>query len=196
MAPQQKGYIPPGIDQLHAWSNEQGEVTLILDFRANILTTVETLDPGLWRVITRSEDNLFSAEVILQVRAPALDIRSAELKVKRDVMGLVPDLSDAAEGLIGVRVGPGMTKIVRALVCGENGSDRVAELVLEAMEMLVNALTVPELRKVIQVAGEPARFEHDGPKVFLNDVVIGDEAMNTMADNPRLKDSCAAFRDL
>ena len=196
MALQQRGYIAPGIDQLHAWSNQQGAVTLILDFRANILTTVETLEPGLWRVVTRSEDNLFSAEVALQVGAPALDIRSAELTVKRDVMGLVPDLSEAAEELIGVRVGPGMTKIVRALVRGENGSDRVAELVLEAMEMLVNALTVPELRKAIQAAGEPTRFEHDGPKVFLNDVVIGDEALNAMADNPRLKDSCAAFRDL
>jgi hypothetical protein len=147
-------------------------------------------------ITTRFEDNLFSAEVTLQVGAPALDIRSAEVKVKRDVMGLVPDLSKAAEGLIGVRVGPGMTKIVRALVRGENGSDRVAELVLEAMEMLVNALTVPELRKAFQIAGEPARFEHDGPKVFLNDVVLGEEAVKTMADNPRLRDSCAAFRDL
>ena len=169
---------------------------MIVDFRANILTTVETLKPGLWRITTRSEDNLFSAEVALQVKAPALDISSAELKVKRDAIGLVPDLSVAASQLVGVRVGPGMTKIVRALIGGEKGSDRVTELVLEAMEMLVNALTVPEVRKVVQSAGEPAGFEHDGPKVFLNDAVMGDEAIRSMAENPRLKDSCAAFRNL
>jgi hypothetical protein len=169
---------------------------LILDFRTNNLTTVEAVEQGLWRVVTRFDDNLFSAEVTLEVKAPALDIRTAALDIKRDVMEVVPDLSGAAQELIGVRVGPGMTKIVRALVGGENGSDRVAELVLEAMEMLVNALTVPELRKAMSMAGEPAKFDHDGPTVFLNDVLIGEQAIKLMADNPRLRDSCAAFRDL
>lgn len=169
---------------------------MILDFRINNLTTVETVQQGHWRVVTRFDDNLFSAEVTLEVKAPALDIRSAALDIKRDIMGLVPDLSEAAQELIGVRVGPGMTKIIRALIGGKNGSDRVAELVLEAMEMLVNALTVPELRKAMSMSGEPARFDHDGPTVFLNDVVIGEQAIKMMADNPRLKDSCAAFRDL
>ncbi|MBI4965087.1 MAG: hypothetical protein HY913_17570 [Desulfomonile tiedjei] len=169
---------------------------MILDFRTNNLTTVETLKPGLWRIVTRFDDNLFSAEVALQVKAPALNITMASLEIKRDVMGLVPDLSETAQKLIGVRVGPGMTKIVRAIVGDESGSDRVAELVLEAMEMLVNGLTVPELRKAMSMAGEPARLEHDGPKVFLNEVLIGERAIKMMADNPRLKDSCAAFRDL
>jgi hypothetical protein len=169
---------------------------LILDFQSNNLTTVQTVDLGLWRVVARCDDNLFSAEVTIEVKAPALDIRAAELRIGRDVMGLVPDLSETAQELIGVRVGPGMTKIVRAVVGGENGSDRVAELVLEAMEMLVNALTVPELRKAMSAAGEAVRFEQDGPTVFLNDVVMGEQAIKMMADNPRLKNSCAAFRDL
>ena len=169
---------------------------MILDFQSNNLTTVQTVEQGLWRVVARCDDNLFSAEAAIEVKAPALDIRRAELTVRRDVVGLVPDLSESAQELIGVRVGPGMTKIVRAVLGGENGSDRVAELVLEAMEMLVNALTVPELRKAMSTAGEAARFEQDGPIVFLNDVVIGEQTIRMMADNPRLKDSCAAFRDL
>ncbi len=169
---------------------------MILDFRGNNLTTVQTVEPGLWRLVTRFDDNLLSAEVALEVKAPALDIRKAELKINRDVVGLVPDLAEAAQEMIGVRVGPGMTKIVRAVVGGEKGSDRVAELVLEAMEMLINALTVPELRKAMSMAGEPARCDHDGPTVFLNDVLIGDQAIKMMADNPRLKDSCAAFRNI
>jgi len=169
---------------------------LILDFRTNNVTTVEALEKGSWRVVTSFDDNLFSAEVRIEVKAPALDIRTVGLEIKRDVMGLVPDLSEAAQELIGVRVGPGMTKIVRAIVGGKNGSDRVAELVLEAMEMLINALTVPELRKAMSTAGESARLQHDGPTVFLNDVLIGEQAIRMMADNPRLKDSCAAFRDI
>ena len=169
---------------------------MILDFQSNSITTVQVVGQGLWRVIARCDDSLFSAEVTIEVKAPALDIRAAELRTKRDVLGLVPDLSEVAQELIGVRVGPGMTKIVRSIVAGENGSDRIAELVLEAMEMLVNALTVPELRKAVSTAGERARFEQDGPTVFLNDVVISEDAIKMMADNPRLKDSCAAFRGL
>lgn len=109
---------------------------------------------------------------------------------------MAPDLTAAQESLIGVRVGPGMTKIVRAVVGGENGSDRMAELVLEAMEMLINALTVPELRKATETDGETVDYEKEGPKIRLNDPVIGEAQVRVMAENPRLKDSCAAFRDL
>jgi hypothetical protein len=72
----------------------------------------------------------------------------------------------------------------------------MAELVLEAMEMLVNALTVPELRKGLNMGGIPLENAEASSKVPLNDVVIGEETVRLMAANPRLKDSCAAFLDL
>lgn len=169
---------------------------MIVDFQMNNLTTVEMIEQGSWRVISRSEDDLFSAEVVLDVKSPALDIRLAMVEVKRDVLGLVQDLSTATDKLIGVRVGPGMTKIVRAVLGGENGSNRLAELVLDSMEMLINAITVPELRKANEMAGVPFKSESDGPKVYLNDRVIGEEMVRLMAGNPRMKDSCAAFGDL
>ncbi|AFM25100.1 hypothetical protein [Desulfomonile tiedjei] len=169
---------------------------MILDFQSNHLTTVEDLGQGLFRICSRADDALFSAEILLDVKVPALDIRKADLAVKRDVLGIVPDLGPAAEKLIGVRVGPGMTKIVRGLLGGPAGSDRIAEMVLEAMEMLVNALTVPELKKGMESGGLSTRLEMDGPKVFLNDVLIGEQTVGVMADNPRLKNSCAAFSDL
>ncbi|MDQ7783275.1 MAG: hypothetical protein RDU20_10375 [Desulfomonilaceae bacterium] len=169
---------------------------MILDFQMNNLTTVEALEKGLWRITQRSDDNLFSIEVTLDVKGPALDIRRAVLDVKRDVLGLASDLTPLSEKLVGVRVGPGMTKIVRGVIGGPDGSNRAAELVLEAMEMLVNSITVPELRKAAAMAGVPYRAEDDGPKVFVNDVVIEDDMVRKMAGNPRLKDSCAAFRDL
>ncbi len=169
---------------------------MILDFQMNNLTTVEVLEKGLWRINQRSEDNLFAIEIALDVKAPALDIRRAVLNVKRDALGLVPDLSPLAEKLIGVRVGPGMTKIVRGVIGGPNGSERTAELVLEAMEMLVNSITVPELRKAAALGGVSYKSDTDGPKVFLNDAVVDEDMVRKMATNPRLKDSCAAFRDL
>jgi hypothetical protein len=169
---------------------------MILDYQMHSVCTVETVGPGMWRTAARAEDGLFSAEVSLDVKAPALDITGARIDVKRDDLGLIPDLSQGAADLIGIRVGPGMTKIIRGVIGGPTGSDRIAGLILEAMEMLVNAITVPELRKAFAVGGEPAMFESDGPKVFLNDVAVGEETVRLMASNPRLKDSCAAFRDL
>jgi hypothetical protein len=167
---------------------------VILDFQTNHLTTVERIESTLWRIEARSDDNLFSGEVLLDVKLPILDILHARLSVKRDILGLAPNLSTAEKKLVGVRVGPGMTKIVRGIVGGPEGSERMAELVLEAMEMLVNALTAPELRKALNVGGRP--FEDDATGVPLNDVVIGEETVRLMAGNPRLKDSCAAFLDL
>jgi len=169
---------------------------LILDFQANHLTTVENVDRGTFRIVSRTDDALFSAQVSLDVKLPALDIRKIDFKITRDLLGLTPDLSAASQELTGVRVGPGMTKIVRGILGGSRGSDRIAEMVLESMEMLVNALTVPELRKGMKSGGEQVRLELDGPIVFLNDVLIGVPAVKNMAENPRLKDSCAAFQDL
>jgi len=153
-------------------------------------------EQGLWRVMARSEDSIFAAQVVLDVKLPALDIRNASVEVTRDEIGLVPDLSPAVERLVGVRVGPGMTKIVRGVLGGPKGSDRVAEMALEAMEMLVNALTLPELRRGVETAGTALKHEKDGPKVYLNERVIGLEGIRAMASNPRLKDSCIAFTDV
>ncbi len=172
------------------------EVILFLDFQNHHLVTVEMREQGLWRVTARSEDNIFAAQVTLDVKLPALDIRNASVEVTRDEIGLVPDLSPAVERLVGVRVGPGMTKIVRGVLGGSKGSNQVAELTLQAMEMLVNALTLPELRRGVETAGTALKHEKDGPKVFLNNTVIGLEAVRTMGSNPRLKDSCIAFTDV
>jgi hypothetical protein len=183
-------------DLLRVADNIKGVLIVILDFQTNHLTTVENAGHGLFRIVSRADDALFSAEVLLEVKLPALDIRKAELAVKRDVLALIPDLTAVAEKLIGVRIGPGMTKIVRGVVGGPEGSDRIAEIVLEAMEMLVNAFTAPELRKGMELGGQPVRLDIDGPKVYLNNVLMGEEAVKVMAGNPRLKDSCAAFQDL
>ncbi len=169
---------------------------MILDFQSNHLTTVERVEPTLWRIAARADDNLFSGEALLDVRPPALDILHASLNVKRDILGLTPDFALAEEKLVGVRVGPGMTKIVRGLVGGHEGSERMAELILEAMEMLVNALTAAELRKAMDIGGKPFDDDASASGVPLNDVVIGEETVRLMAANSRLKDSCAAFLDL
>ncbi len=169
---------------------------MILDFQSNSLTTVEELEPGLWQVTTRYDDNLFSAQVMLDVRFPTLDIVRADLTVRRDVLRLAKDSTISAENLIGIRIGPGMTQIVRGIFEGSSGSNRLTDLTLEAMEMLINALTVPELRKAVNAGGVALDREKEDSQISLNDKVIGGDMVELMAQNPRLKDSCAAFSGL
>ena len=109
------------------------------------------------------------------------------------MLGLAGDVRSAAGNLVSVRIGPGMTQIVRGIFGGTSGSDRFADLVLDAMEMLINALTVPELRKAVDAGGVALATEKDSPEVRLNDKVIGGDMVKLMAQNPRLKDSCVAF---
>jgi hypothetical protein len=169
---------------------------LILDFQSNSLATVEELEPGLWQVTTRYDDNLFSAQVRLDVRFPTLDIVRADLTIRRDVLSLTKDLTIPAEKLVGIRIGPGMTQIVRSIFEGPSGSNRLTDLTLEAMEMLINALTVPELRKAVNAGGVALNLENKDSQISLNDRVIGGDMVEMMAQNPRLKDSCAAFSGL
>lgn len=169
---------------------------MILDFQSHNLTTVEELERGFWRITLRAEDNLFAGVIVLDVKTPALDIREVTIEITRDALGLVPDLSKKQKKLIGVRVGPGMTKIVREIVGGSSGSERISDLLLEAMEMLVNAITIPELRKANEQGGVEPTVYSDSSVSFLNDRVIGPEMILKLASNPRLRGSCAAFKGL
>lgn len=168
---------------------------MIHDFQVNSLVTVDSIGKGLWRIATRYDDDLFCFAVALEIRAPALDIINVSLAVTRDEFGVSTDLSSLEQRLVGVRVGPGMTKIVREIFSGTSMTSRLAELVLESMEMLVNAITIPELRKAVEIGGVDIKAGSDGPRVFLNDKVIGDAVARNMAGNPRLKNSCVAFKE-
>lgn len=59
-------------------------------FRMNALTTVQAVEERLWRVTARSEDDLFAAEVRLEIKLPSLEIRSAVLDITRDELGWLP----------------------------------------------------------------------------------------------------------
>jgi hypothetical protein len=62
--------------------------------------------------------------------------------------------------------------------------------------MLINALTVPQLKQAMEASSTEIQYHRDGPKVYLNNRVTGDDAVKIMAQNPRLKDSCVAFTGL
>lgn len=157
---------------------------------------MEQTGDNLWIVTARTDDNLFGADIRLEINFPMFHINSAEITVRRDDLGLIPDLSAEFERLTGVRVGPGMTQIVRGIFGDAPGTAKIAESVLEAMEMLINALSLPELSKAVLEGGVEGPSVDICPDAGLNDVLIGEKMIEVMANNPRLKNSCAAFREL
>lgn len=125
------------------------------------------------------EETFFSAEVEMVVSVPGLEIRS----VKADIGRCFADrcrhgvpLAKKAEGL---RVGPGIIKLVNGEVGGSGGCPRLADLILECCEQVILRFTVDPLKMILNMKGQEMVEAY---KLFLG-------------QNPRLAGSCIAFAE-
>jgi hypothetical protein len=91
----------------------------LLDFSRTRTTSVERAAPDGLRAACRLQDNLMDAEVEITVGLPDLDIKDVKGRVFRDERGNAGEGVDALGKAAGVRIGPGMSKIITGLV-GEN----------------------------------------------------------------------------
>jgi hypothetical protein len=165
---------------------------MILDYTENRTATVRELSAGVWKAEAAVVDTLIHVRISLEIRLPELAISEASLEVHRSSLPF-PDVSGKLERLTGVRVGPGMTKIVNGLVGGEGGSDTVANLIFEAMEALILAYTAREFKTRGFKDVMPGPPVEEG-KVQRNPWIIGPKGVVEMArENPRLANSCIAF---
>lgn len=88
----------------------------LLHYARNRTTSVEQTTPETLQAACRLQDNLMEAEVEITVRLPDLDITAVRARVLRDDRGLCSGGLEALENAVGVRVGPGMAKIIKGLV--------------------------------------------------------------------------------
>ena len=148
-------------------------------FLRNKVVEVEPQSDGSLAVSWRLSDDLLKAEVNLKIQLPDLEIVEAEAKLAR----LVPRAWSSAGELIkkveGVRIGPGLRKIVQGLLDGPEGCALLAHAVLES----ANAVILNFTRPVVQ-AGE--KLEGEEKLENLREMVKA---------NPRLIRSCVAFQD-
>lgn len=165
---------------------------MILDYAENRIATVQELSAGVWKAEAAVVDTLIHARISLEIRLPELTIADVTLDVLRSSLPF-PDISGKLERLKGVRVAPGMTKIVNGLVGGEGGSDTVANLIFEAMEALILAYTAREFKTKGFKDVMPGPPVGEG-KVQRNPWLIGPKGVVEMTkQNPRLANSCIAF---
>lgn len=152
---------------------------MTIRFLRNKVVEVEPLSDGSLAVSWRLTDDLLKVEVNLKVQPPDLEIVEAEAELER----LPPKEWLSAPELIkkveGVRVGPGLRKIVRGLLGGPEGCSVLVDAVLESSNAVILHFTRPGIQAV-------ERLEDEEKLAVFRDM---------LKNNPRLVRSCIAFQD-
>ncbi|MCF8061371.1 MAG: hypothetical protein K9M82_02545 [Deltaproteobacteria bacterium] len=120
----------------------------LLSYSRTRTTSVERPEPDTLRAACRLQDNLMEAEVEITVRLPDLDITAVQSRVLRDERGLCPGGLEGLENAVGVRIGPGMAKIIKGLVGDDFPCPQLVFMVEECCHGVILYFTKDELRAV------------------------------------------------
>jgi len=147
-------------------------------FLRNKTVTVQPVGDGGVRVIWRLVDDLTDAELRVTVQPPDLAITAAEASVHRYSHPGYAEAADALSKVVGVRIGPGLRKIVTGLLPSVPGADELVEGVLESCNAVILHFTLPHIRAGEGMSPEELR-----------------EANKMMLEmNPRMLGSCVAWQ--
>ena len=152
---------------------------MTIRFLRNKVVEVEPLHDGSLAVSWRLTDDLLKAQVDLQVRPPDLEIVEAEAKLERLSLKAWSSAPELIKKVEGVRIGPGLRKIVSGLLGGAEGCPVLVHAVLEASNAVILHFTRPGIQLGEKLEGE--------------ELIAATRAMLT--NNPRLIRSCVAFQD-
>ncbi|MHB8157346.1 MAG: DUF2889 domain-containing protein [Desulfocucumaceae bacterium] len=125
------------------------------------------------------EETAFAARVELLVTVPGLEIVSVDFTVGRCFVEGCREAAPLVEKAVGLRVGPGIIKLVNGTVGGAGGCPRMADLLLECCEQVILRFTVEPLKFILEKKDQEMV---EAFKLFLS-------------QNPRLANSCIAFAE-
>ena len=103
---------------------------MTIRFLRNKVVEVEPLSDGSLAVAWRLTDDLLRAEVDLRVQPPDLEILEAEARLERLPLKEWASAPELIKKVEGVRVGPGLRKIVAGLLGGPQGCSLLVHAVL------------------------------------------------------------------
>ncbi|MCP4691223.1 MAG: DUF2889 domain-containing protein [Desulfobacterales bacterium] len=148
----------------------------ILSYSRNRCTTVEQIDEETIRSTCSLQDTLTDGRVEITVKLPDLEITSASGGFSRTWQKACRHTDEALQKVIGVRVGPGMLKIIPGLIEEVTDCGQLTFMVEECCHGVILAFTKETLQKT------PGQME--GSVKFYQDLV---------KKNVRLYNRCAAF---
>ncbi len=149
----------------------------IHQFSRNRCTTVTEPDPETIQANCSLEDTLTEARVEILVQLPDLNIIQAKGEFKRSPFADQPEADSLLEKIIGVRVGPGMLKILKGLIGTEPEKAALCYLVEECCEAVILSMTK-------EILARAPRDPQEGAAFF----------SKMVKKNIRLYNQCAAFR--
>ncbi|MFH1349586.1 MAG: hypothetical protein ABII26_01490 [Pseudomonadota bacterium] len=148
----------------------------ILCFSRNSCTSVEQIDDQTLRSCCRVQDTLMDAGIEVTLKLPDLEIIGIDGEIRRSVWKHEINLTETLQKVIGVRVGPGMKKIIKGLMGTSEIKKRMAFMVEESCNGVILTFT----KDVLIDAPKDKSTE----KEYFANMVRG---------NPRLYNSCAAL---
>jgi hypothetical protein len=149
----------------------------ILSYTKNIHAGAENLDNGNTMARVRVDDTFLSAELEMEVKLPDLKIVSIQGRIIRSFAEECKNNAEILQRAMGMRVGAGITRLVKETIGGPNGCNVFADMILEGCNAMIMGFTVEELDK--QLAAE-------------TDEAFGQVLKDMLENNPRVG-SCIAF---
>ena len=149
----------------------------ILGYTKNIHAGAENLDNGNTMARVRWDDTFLSAELEMEVKLPDLKIVSIQGRIIRSFAEECRNNAEILKRAVGMRVGSGITRLVKETIGGSNGCNVFADMILEGCNAVIMGFTVDELDT--QLAAE-------------TDEAFGQVLKDMLENNPRVG-SCIAF---
>jgi hypothetical protein len=148
----------------------------LLNYSRSRSTSVELIDENTMRSICRLTDRLRDMTVELTVKLPDLEIVDALGRVGRAVEGDCVDTLQGLKNVVGVRIGPSMTRIINGSMGEDVSCPQLVFMVEECCHGVILAFTKDTLASVPE------------------DQVMSNEFYRGMVEaNIRLYNRCAAF---
>lgn len=148
----------------------------ILCFSRNNSITVEQPDKETLVSSCRLQDTLMDLLVVIRVKTPDLEITDIQADIRRSSEPEIPDIHKTLKKVIGVRVGPGIKKIVKGLIGKSATEKKLVFMIGECCNGIILSFT----KQVLSTAPDNREEE----KVFF---------ANMVKNSPRLYNSCAAL---
>jgi hypothetical protein len=140
-------------------------------------TSIEPVGPSTLRAASRLTDRFHDMSVVLTVGLPDLDLQSIQAEVERSYDPADRRLAASADDLVGVRIGPGMTKIFKGLAGDAATADcQLLFLIEEACHGVILSFTKDTLNQTPD-----------------DDELTAEVYREMVRTNIRLYNRCAAF---
>jgi hypothetical protein len=148
----------------------------ILCFSRNRTVQVEKLDEQTMRASCRLQDPFLEAYAEIKVKLPDLEIIGAQGKISRSLQEVEFDVTESLQKALGIRIGPGLKKILRGVMGQSAVEKELTFMVEECCGGVILAFTKEVMLEVPQ--------DRDQEKDYFK---------NRVKTNIRLYNSCAAF---